>query len=346
MNYNSSIIFLSYASEDREHVSKVYEHLKEENLNAWMDIHSLLPGEIWEDEIRKTIIESEFVLIFLSHNSVNKKGFIAKEIALVKEVLSSVSHGQINVIPVRLDDCPIPDEFSFFQSWDLFKSQDVSLVSKSIKKKLNEKMKGPKGFWEPDILSGFGLSNNPYFSKGFQIPRDTTTEIGITFNESINGCIKHFTLIYEEPCLDCNQTGYIKLTRCPHCLGKMIKKAEKSFDIQIPQGVYEGEELILRNELPGDAARNISKDLVVKIKILPHRFFTRKENDIYCIVPLKKNKLEEGTKIRVKTIYDKKIDLKIPPGTQSGKMFKIKGFGVKTASCTGSQYVKIIEEEN
>ncbi|UCE08067.1 MAG: hypothetical protein JSW07_08575, partial [bacterium] len=64
-------------------------------------------------------------------------------------------------------------------------------------------------------------------------------------------------------------------------------------------------------------------------------------NDIYCDVPLDIIKAIRGTKIRVKTVYNKKVEMKVPPGTRNGKTFRLKGFGVISKGGTGDQYITI-----
>ena len=75
--------------------------------------------------------------------------------------------------------------------------------------------------------------------------------------------------------------------------------------------------------------------------MLYHRFLKRKGNDIYCEVPLDIIKAIKGAKIRVKTVYNKKVEIKIPPGTKDGKTFRLKDMGIKSKEGTGNHYVTI-----
>ena len=58
-------------------------------------------------------------------------------------------------------------------------------------------------------------------------------------------------------------------------------------------------------------------------------------------MPLDIIKAIQGTKIRIKTVYNNRVDIKIPPGTKTGKTFRLKGLGVKSKEGTGNQYIKI-----
>ena len=79
-------IFLSYASEDIDRVEVLYDFLLNQNLKPWMDKKDILPGELWEPVIWKAIKQSDFLLICLSNNSVNKRGFLQKEIKLALNI--------------------------------------------------------------------------------------------------------------------------------------------------------------------------------------------------------------------------------------------------------------------
>ena len=74
----------------------------------------------------------------------------------------------------------------------------------------------------------------------------------------------------------------------------------------------------------------------------PHRFFKRTGLDIHVIVPINIVQATLGSKIRVRTVADKKVVLKIPKGTQSGTKFRIKGQGVTKDGATGDQYVEVV----
>ena len=74
----------------------------------------------------------------------------------------------------------------------------------------------------------------------------------------------------------------------------------------------------------------------------PHRFFTRKGLDIHVTVPINIVQATLGSKIRVRTISDKKVVLRIPEGTQSGTKFRIRGQGIEKADRVGDQYVEVM----
>jgi TIR domain len=73
-------IFLSYAHADKDQVGGIYGALSNEGYKPWMDVRDILPGEDWALAIRRAIRGSDFFLAFLSQNSVNRRGWIQKEI--------------------------------------------------------------------------------------------------------------------------------------------------------------------------------------------------------------------------------------------------------------------------
>ncbi|NOY78437.1 MAG: DnaJ domain-containing protein [Calditrichaeota bacterium] len=115
----------------------------------------------------------------------------------------------------------------------------------------------------------------------------------------------------------------------------------KNLSITIPPGVEDGTQLRIAGQgLPGPGGK--TGDMLVTIRVGKHRFFERKGHDVYCEVPIGVVQAMLGTKIRVKTVHGKKAELKIPPGTQCGQMFRLKGMGIQTPDGRkGDQYVKI-----
>jgi hypothetical protein len=113
-------IFLSYARPDREKVENLYRRLSGAGFHPWMDTHDLLPGEVWKRAIRKAIRDSDFFLACLSPQSVSKRGVIQKEIKGALEVWEGNLVSDIYLIPVRLEDCEMPESLEEFQWVDLF----------------------------------------------------------------------------------------------------------------------------------------------------------------------------------------------------------------------------------
>jgi hypothetical protein len=78
-------IFVSYARPDQEWASELYEWLKRTGFNAWIDYKKLKPGQNWDYEISLALNKSSIVIILLSHNSVDRRGYVQRELKTALE---------------------------------------------------------------------------------------------------------------------------------------------------------------------------------------------------------------------------------------------------------------------
>jgi TIR domain len=122
-------IFISYARSDVEIVQGIYESLVDEQYHPWMDIYSIKGGENWLRAITKGIDECEIFLAILSKNSVSRRGVIQKELKKALDKWEEMLPDDIYIIPVRIDDCPIPDLLKHLQvlDWDSAKGTNKLL---------------------------------------------------------------------------------------------------------------------------------------------------------------------------------------------------------------------------
>lgn len=121
-------IFLSYSKADFKIAKRISNDLKSAGLEIWFDEVSLLPGQKWKIEIQKAIRKSSFFLTLLSTNSVNKRGFVQKEIKEALSFLDEIPESEVYIIPVRLDECePSPYELHHYQWVDLFKDYNKGI---------------------------------------------------------------------------------------------------------------------------------------------------------------------------------------------------------------------------
>jgi molecular chaperone DnaJ len=114
--------------------------------------------------------------------------------------------------------------------------------------------------------------------------------------------------------------------------------------VTIPAGVDKGKRITIPGL--GDTGENNGPagDLVVVLHVGPHRYFEREGNDLYCAVPISATQAILGCDLFFTSIDEKKIKLKIPPGTAQGKMLRIPGAGVPVGSSghRGDMYIKIL----
>lgn len=125
-------VFISYAREDAAMAERLYTYLSEAGYKPWMDTKDILPGELWVNSIQTAIQNSDFFLACLSTNSVDKRGMLQKEIKSALDTWEGMLEGDIYLIPVRLDDCAVPERLSNFQWVDLFEENGWSLLSKAL----------------------------------------------------------------------------------------------------------------------------------------------------------------------------------------------------------------------
>jgi hypothetical protein len=98
-------IFISYAHEDESSARRLYEDLKRAGAEPWLDKENLLPGQGWKMAIESAIEKSDYFIALLSSESINKRGYVQKELRHALDVLSMIPPDKIYVIPVRINAC-------------------------------------------------------------------------------------------------------------------------------------------------------------------------------------------------------------------------------------------------
>lgn len=124
-------IFINYAKEDKNYADKIYTFLINNGYNVWYDNKNLLPGHDWDLEIQKAIRHSDVVLVLLSNNSVNKEGYVQKEIKLLLDMSDKKPEGAIFLIPIRIQECKIPIRLEKLQYVD-YDKDGLELLLKSL----------------------------------------------------------------------------------------------------------------------------------------------------------------------------------------------------------------------
>ncbi|HYU28094.1 MAG TPA: DnaJ C-terminal domain-containing protein [Gemmatimonadales bacterium] len=137
------------------------------------------------------------------------------------------------------------------------------------------------------------------------------------------------------PCPVCRGKGTVPSQRCPTCQGSGELRIEKRVHVEIPPAVEEGARLRLKNQGPKGRG-----DLIVQIHVAPDRFFRREGLDLIGVVPINLAQALLGSRIKVKTLDDKRVVLRIPAGTQHGQKFRIPGHGIERNGRRGDMYVE------
>jgi hypothetical protein len=119
-SFESPLVFLCHSSGDKEQVRRLYQRLKSDGARCWFDEEDLLPGQKWEYEIRRAIRRSKFVLACLTGASVSRAGFVQKELKLALDIANEQPEGGVYIVPVRLEECAVPERLEDLQWVDLF----------------------------------------------------------------------------------------------------------------------------------------------------------------------------------------------------------------------------------
>ena len=149
-----------------------------------------------------------------------------------------------------------------------------------------------------------------------------------------------FRSVSVRPCDECGGTGKKVIEQCATCKGKGYVKQTTKKTVEIPAGADNGS--YFQIERYGEASRNggVAGDLIVVIKVEPSKIFKRKNFDLYVEVPISYKTATLGGKVKVPTLDDV-IEYDIPEGTKNGKIFFVRGKGIKTKRVTGDLYLVI-----
>ncbi len=128
-------------------------------------------------------------------------------------------------------------------------------------------------------------------------------------------------------CGQCGGQGSVIGDPCPKCQGQGAVRRTQNLSVKIPAGVDTGSRLKLRGEGEAGAAGGPSGDLYVVVRVKEHALFRREDSDVICDIPLSFPQAALGADIEVPTI-EGKHKMRIPPGTQSGALFRLKGKGI------------------
>jgi molecular chaperone DnaJ len=132
----------------------------------------------------------------------------------------------------------------------------------------------------------------------------------------------------QQTCPHCRGSGTVIDEPCAHCHGHGRVEEQKTLSVKVPAGVDTGDRIRLSGEGERGEQGGAPGDLYVQINVREHPIFTREDNNLFCEVPIGFVTAALGGELQVPTLNGK-VNLKIPPGTQTGKMFRMRGKGVK-----------------
>ncbi|MHB8743581.1 MAG: molecular chaperone DnaJ [Sulfuricaulis sp.] len=149
----------------------------------------------------------------------------------------------------------------------------------------------------------------------------------------------------QQTCPTCHGSGKVITDPCPACHGAGRVQNTKTLSVKVPAGVDEGDQIRLAGE--GEAGENGGPpgDLFVQIRLKPHALFKREQDNLYCEMPVSYVTTVLGGELEVPTLNGR-ASIKIPAGTQSEKLFRLRGKGVRNVRSgqTGDLYCRISVE--
>ncbi len=132
----------------------------------------------------------------------------------------------------------------------------------------------------------------------------------------------------QQTCPQCHGRGTVISDPCGSCHGQGRIEEHKTLSVKVPPGVDTGDRIRLAGEGEAGELGGPPGDLYVQVAVKPHDIFTREDANLFCEVPICITTAALGGEMEVPTL-DGKVVLKIPPGTQTGKMFRMRNKGVK-----------------
>jgi molecular chaperone DnaJ len=143
------------------------------------------------------------------------------------------------------------------------------------------------------------------------------------------------------PCPVCLGRGQIPTEPCPTCHGSGEVRVKRKVLINVPAGVDTGSKIRLKGQGGKGPQNGPPGDLIITFNVLPDKFYRRDGLDVIATVPLNIAQAILGTKISVRTLAGKKVAIKIPPGTPSGKRFRVRGQGIQKGEKKGDLIVEV-----
>ncbi|MBK8248765.1 MAG: J domain-containing protein [Gemmatimonadetes bacterium] len=142
------------------------------------------------------------------------------------------------------------------------------------------------------------------------------------------------------PCPLCAGRGQVPTERCATCNGAGEVRARRKVVVTVPPGADTGTKIRLKGQGTKGSNGGPPGDLIITLQVHEDRFYSREGTDLVATVPLNIAQATLGTRITVRTLDGKKVTLKVPPGTGSGKRFRVRGQGIEKDGQRGDLIVE------
>jgi DnaJ-class molecular chaperone len=156
--------------------------------------------------------------------------------------------------------------------------------------------------------------------------QDVQTPVEITLEEAAQGTRRTLELELPQPCATCGGTGRQGQAACSTCRGAGQVPRASRVEVKIPAGVRDGSRVRVAGEGTAGIGGGAPGDLYLQVRVAPHPLFERRDDDVRFDLPLAVWEAALGADVEVPTLRGK-VTMKIPPGTSSGKTFRLRGLG-------------------
>jgi molecular chaperone DnaJ len=146
---------------------------------------------------------------------------------------------------------------------------------------------------------------------------------------------------FSQPCPECAGTGSVIDEPCPVCHGSGAERRARQVKVRIPAGVTDGQRIRLKGRGGPGRHGGPNGDLYVITRVEPHPLFGRRDSDITITVPITFAEAALGAEVKVPTLDGPPVTIKVPPGTRSGRTFRVKGRGVPKNKGAGDLLVTV-----
>ena len=185
------------------------------------------------------------------------------------------------------------------------------------------------GFQDLGDLFGdlFGRRRGPR-AAGQRRGADQELEVEVSFSDAVRGTTVTIPLQRQVQCATCGGSGNTRGKVCASCHGSGVVVSTERLRVKIPEGVADGQRVRVAGKGAEGRGGGGSGDLFVRARVRPDAFFVREGNDIHTTIPLTFSEAYRGGEIEVGTIHGP-VRAKVPPGTNSGRTFRLRGKGVR-----------------
>ena len=180
------------------------------------------------------------------------------------------------------------------------------------------KGRGKKGFNRADVFPEENFSERG---------KDVEADLMVTLEEAVRGAVRPISLRRASPCGRCDGEGARNGQDCPACRGSGQVSKIENYQVKIPPGVIEGQRLRLAGRGEAGAGGGASGDLFLRVRFAKHPDFEVEEDHLIYEARLAPWEAVLGTHVSVPVLHGR-VNIKIPPGTQSGQKLRVRGRGL------------------